>query len=78
MTRQYVDRVRGTKASVIDTRKTAPGLRLLDKYAVACGGGTNHRMGLFDAVLIKNNHLAFHTIAYGNGRPRRGGISLVP
>jgi nicotinate-nucleotide pyrophosphorylase (carboxylating) len=60
MTRHYVDRVRGTKARVIDTRKTAPGLRLLDKYAVACGGGTNHRMGLFDAVLIKNNHLAFH------------------
>jgi nicotinate-nucleotide pyrophosphorylase (carboxylating) len=60
MTRLYVDRVRGTKASVIDTRKTVPGLRLLDKYAVACGGGTNHRMGLFDAVLIKNNHLAFH------------------
>jgi nicotinate-nucleotide pyrophosphorylase (carboxylating) len=60
LTRHYVDRVRGTKARVIDTRKTAPGLRLLDKYAVACGGGTNHRMGLFDAVLIKNNHLAFH------------------
>jgi nicotinate-nucleotide pyrophosphorylase (carboxylating) len=60
MTRHYVDRVRGTKARVIDTRKTAPGLRLIDKYAVACGGGTNHRMGLFDAVLIKNNHLAFH------------------
>jgi nicotinate-nucleotide pyrophosphorylase (carboxylating) len=60
MTRHYVDRVRGTKARVIDTRKTAPGLRLLDKYAVACGGGTNHRMGLYDAVLIKNNHLAFH------------------
>jgi nicotinate-nucleotide pyrophosphorylase (carboxylating) len=60
MTRHYVDRVRGTKARVIDTRKTAPGLRLLDKYAVACGGGTNHRIGLFDAVLIKNNHLAFH------------------
>ena len=60
MTRHYVDLVRGTKAKVIDTRKTAPGLRLLDKYAVRCGGGTNHRMGLFDAVLIKNNHLAFH------------------
>ena len=60
LTRHYVDRVRGTKARVIDTRKTAPGLRLLDKYAVACGGGTNHRMGLFDAVLIKNNHLIFH------------------
>src|SRR5882672_4065868 len=60
MTRHYVDRLHGTKALVIDTRKTAPGLRLLDKYAVACGGGTNHRMGLFDAVWIKNNHLAFH------------------
>jgi nicotinate-nucleotide pyrophosphorylase (carboxylating) len=60
MTQAYVERVRGTKALVIDTRKTVPGLRLLDKYAVACGGGTNHRMGLFDAVLIKNNHLAFH------------------
>jgi len=61
MTRLVVDRVRGTKAVVIDTRKTVPGLRLLDKYAVACGGGSNHRMGLFDAVLIKNNHLAFHS-----------------
>jgi nicotinate-nucleotide pyrophosphorylase (carboxylating) len=60
LTRHYVDLVRGTKARVIDTRKTAPGLRLLDKYAVACGGGTNHRIGLFDAVLIKNNHLIFH------------------
>lgn len=58
--REYVERVRGTRARVIDTRKTAPGLRLLDKYAVACGGGGNHRMGLFDAVLIKNNHVAFH------------------
>lgn len=57
--REYVERVRGTRAQVIDTRKTAPGLRLLDKYAVACGGGGNHRMGLFDAVLIKNNHIAF-------------------
>ena len=60
MTRHYVERVRGTKARVIDTRKTAPGLRLLDKYAVACGGGTNLRIGLYDAVLIKNNHLIFH------------------
>jgi nicotinate-nucleotide pyrophosphorylase (carboxylating) len=59
-TRQYVLRVKGTKAKVADTRKTVPGLRLLDKYAVACGGGANHRMGLFDAILIKNNHLAFH------------------
>ncbi len=60
LTAQYVDRVKGTKAHVADTRKTVPGLRLLDKYAVACGGGVNHRMGLFDAVLIKNNHLEFH------------------
>ena len=59
-TRRYVERLMGTKAKVADTRKTVPGLRLLDKYAVACGGGSNHRMGLFDAVLIKNNHLAFH------------------
>ena len=60
LTRQYVDRVRGANARIVDTRKTAPGLRVLDKYAVACGGGMNHRMGLFDGVLIKNNHLAFH------------------
>jgi nicotinate-nucleotide pyrophosphorylase (carboxylating) len=59
-TREYVRQVQGTKARVVDTRKTVPGLRLLDKYAVACGGGSNHRMGLFDAILIKNNHLAFH------------------
>ena len=61
LTRQYVDRVAGTRARIIDTRKTAPGLRVLDKYAVTCGGATNHRMGLFDGVLIKNNHLAFHS-----------------
>jgi nicotinate-nucleotide pyrophosphorylase (carboxylating) len=59
-TAQYVERVKGTNARVADTRKTVPGLRVLDKYAVACGGGVNHRMGLFDAVLIKNNHLEFH------------------
>jgi nicotinate-nucleotide pyrophosphorylase (carboxylating) len=60
LTRQYVERVKGTKARVADTRKTVPGLRVLDKYAVACGGGSNHRMGLFDAILIKNNHLVFY------------------
>jgi nicotinate-nucleotide pyrophosphorylase (carboxylating) len=60
LTAQYVERMKGTRARLVDTRKTAPGLRVLDKYAVACGGGLNHRMGLFDAVLIKNNHLAFH------------------
>ncbi len=60
LTRQFVDRISGTRARIVDTRKTAPGLRVLDKYAVACGGGMNHRMGLFDGVLIKNNHLVFH------------------
>jgi nicotinate-nucleotide pyrophosphorylase (carboxylating) len=61
LTRAYVDRIQGTRARIVDTRKTAPGLRVLDKYAVSCGGGMNHRMGLFDGVLIKNNHLAFHS-----------------
>jgi nicotinate-nucleotide pyrophosphorylase (carboxylating) len=61
LTKHYVERVKGTRARIIDTRKTVPGLRVLDKYAVTCGGGMNHRMGLFDGVLIKNNHLAFHS-----------------
>src|SRR2546423_4993640 len=56
-TRRYVDAVAGTRAKIYDTRKTAPGLRALDKYAVACGGGENHRFGLFDMFLIKNNHV---------------------
>ena len=59
-TAEYVARVSGTVARIVDTRKTVPGLRLLDKYAVRCGGGLNHRFGLFDGVLIKNNHLVFH------------------
>ncbi len=58
LTRQYVDAVQGTGAVILDTRKTVPGLRLLDKYAVTCGGGTNHRMDLADGVLIKNNHIS--------------------
>ena len=57
-TRKYVDAIQGTKASIYDTRKTIPGWRRLEKYAVSCGGGKNHRTGLFDAVLIKDNHLA--------------------
>lgn len=57
-TRQYVDAVRGTRAVVLDTRKTIPGLRLAQKYAVTCGGGQNHRLGLHDAILIKENHVA--------------------
>ena len=56
-TRRYVDAVRGTGAKIYDTRKTAPGLRALDKYAVRCGGGENYRIGLYDMFLIKNNHV---------------------
>ena len=58
LTRSYVDAVAGTGTTILDTRKTAPGLRVLDKYAVRCGGGTNHRLDLSDGVLIKNNHIA--------------------
>jgi len=57
MTRHYVDAVAGTRAQIIDTRKTAPGLRMFDKYAVKVGGGVNHRMGLYGGVLIKDNHI---------------------
>ncbi|HUR83049.1 MAG TPA: carboxylating nicotinate-nucleotide diphosphorylase [Thermoanaerobaculia bacterium] len=57
MTRRYVDAVEGTKARIHDTRKTAPGLRELDKYAVRAGGGENHRIGLHDMFLVKNNHI---------------------
>jgi nicotinate-nucleotide pyrophosphorylase (carboxylating) len=58
LTRRYVDAVVGTKARILDTRKTLPGWRLLEKYAVRTGGGTNHRVGLHDAFLVKDNHLA--------------------
>jgi nicotinate-nucleotide pyrophosphorylase (carboxylating) len=58
LTQDYVDAVRGTKARITDTRKTTPGLRALEKYAVRCGGGVNHRFGLDDAILIKDNHVA--------------------
>jgi len=57
-TRRYVEAVAGTKTKILDTRKTAPGLRALQKYAVRCGGGVNHRFGLYDRFLIKDNHLA--------------------
>ncbi|MDQ2866537.1 MAG: carboxylating nicotinate-nucleotide diphosphorylase [Candidatus Eremiobacteraeota bacterium] len=57
-TRKLVDLIAGTKARLVDTRKTTPGLRALEKYAVRCGGGSNHRFGLDDAILIKDNHLA--------------------
>ena len=58
LTAKYVEEVRGTRARILDTRKTTPGWRLLEKYAVRCGGGTNHRLNLSSAVLIKDNHLA--------------------
>jgi len=57
LARRYVDAVAGTDVVILDTRKTTPGLRVLEKYAVRCGGATNHRQGLFDAILIKDNHL---------------------
>jgi nicotinate-nucleotide pyrophosphorylase (carboxylating) len=59
LTRQFVDAVAGTPAVILDTRKTAPGLRQVDKLAVARGGGQNHRMGLYDMILIKDNHIDF-------------------
>lgn len=58
LTGKYVEAIAGTNATILDTRKTMPGLRILDKYAVAVGGGTNHRIGLYDAILIKENHIA--------------------
>src|SRR5436309_12267446 len=58
LTRKFVEALSGTKARILDTRKTAPGLRMLDKYAVRCGGGQNHSLDLSDGVLIKNNHIA--------------------
>jgi nicotinate-nucleotide pyrophosphorylase (carboxylating) len=75
LTARYVDLVAGTGAQILDTRKTTPGLRALEKYAVRCGGGTNHRFGLHDAVLLKENHLRIAggisaaVAAARNGRP---------
>jgi len=65
LTRKYADAIQGTHARVLDTRKTVPGMRALEKYAVLCGGGTNHRIDLASGILIKNNH-----IALGGGIPR--------
>lgn len=70
LTRQYVDAVQGTGARIYDTRKTTPGWRRLEKYAVRCGGGRNHRTGLFDAVLIKDNHLALAACSPGDAVQR--------
>jgi nicotinate-nucleotide pyrophosphorylase (carboxylating) len=78
--RQYVDAVRGTKTVVLDTRKTVPGLRRAQKYATVCGGAQNHRMGLYDAILIKENHIAAAgSIAAALAAARRfapGGVSI--
>jgi len=67
LARRFVDVVAGTRAVILDTRKTLPGYRVLEKYAVRCGGGTNHRMGLYDGVLIKDNHVAAWT---SSAKPR--------
>lgn len=72
LTRQYVDAVAGTRCRILDTRKTLPGLRLAQKYAVRCGGGANHRIGLFDAILVKENHIiAAGSIAAAVARARQ-------
>lgn len=77
LTRKFVDAVSGTKAVILDTRKTAPGLRLTDKLAVRLGGGQNHRTGLFDMVLIKDNHIDFAgSITAAVQRVRDSGTSL--
>lgn len=75
LTRAYVDAVAGTGAIILDTRKTVPGLRHAQKYAVRCGGGQNHRMGLYDAVLIKDNHIAVAGGVSAAVRAARGYIS---
>lgn len=77
LTAQFVAAIKGTKAQILDTRKTTPGWRRFEKYAVACGGGRNHRVGLFDMVLIKDNHLAAlrdakpNAVASAVGRARK-------
>ena len=77
LTRQFVDAVAGTNAKILDTRKTAPGLRTLDKLAVKLGGGENHRTGLFDMILIKDNHIDFAgSITAAVERARSAGTNL--
>lgn len=77
LTRQFVDKVAGTSAKILDTRKTAPGLRLVDKLAVLRGGGKNHRQGLFDMILIKDNHIAAAgSLAQAVQRVRESGTDL--
>ena len=77
LTRQFVDAVKGTSAVILDTRKTAPGLRATDKLAVVFGGGQNHRHGLFDMVLLKDNHIDFAgSLAEAVRRVRATGTNL--
>jgi nicotinate-nucleotide pyrophosphorylase (carboxylating) len=77
-TRQFVDQVRGTSAKILDTRKTAPNLRACDKLAVRLGGGENHRFGLYDMILIKDNHIDFAgSITAAVGRARESNSSLT-
>jgi nicotinate-nucleotide pyrophosphorylase (carboxylating) len=77
LTRQFVDAVTGTGAAILDTRKTAPGLRFVDKLAVQRGGGENHRMGLYDMILIKDNHIDFAgSLSKAIYRARKGGSEL--
>jgi nicotinate-nucleotide pyrophosphorylase (carboxylating) len=78
MTRRYVDKVKKTKAKILDTRKTVPGLRQLDKYAVRIGGGHNHRFGLYDGILIKDNHIvAAGSITRAIDLARRGATHTI-
>ena len=74
-TRRYVDAIAGTKTKIVDTRKTLPGLRLAQKYAVLSGGGVNHRLGLYDAILIKENHIA---AAGGIAEALRAAAAIAP
>lgn len=79
ITRQYVEAIAGTGVKVLDTRKTIPGLRQAQKYAVSCGGGSNHRMGLYDGVLIKENHIAAAgSIAEAVAQARRHAPKHIP
>jgi len=78
MARAYVDRIAGTGATLLDTRKTIPGLRLLEKYATRMGGATNHRMGLWDAAMIKDNHVAVAgSVGEAVRRAKEAGIASI-
>lgn len=78
LTRQYVDRIAGTGAQLLDTRKTLPGLRMPEKYAVRMGGGTNHRLGLWDAPMVKDNHIAAAgSVAAAVGACKAAGLANI-